>query len=84
MKISDQLMHNLKGLGFEEVKPLLFQLTISPNTLLYRDYRQKTPVGYAYFKERKINPYQFPQAKAIEKIERKLEELAENKLFAFI
>ncbi len=68
MKLSKQLVKNLKDLGFEEVKPNIYCKQISENTVLYRDYR-KDPVSYAYFKKTWIDSNQFKETKAIEKIE---------------
>ena len=83
MKLTNQLIINLKGLGFEEVKPNLYSKQISENTVLYRDYRKYHPVSYAYFKESVIPHKQFKEALAIEKIEASLENDDPGKLSAY-
>jgi len=68
----------LKDMGFEEIKSRLFMKNITENTKLYRDYRTDPPTTYAYFKDQKINPNQFNEAKAIKSIEEKMQELNGN------
>lgn len=69
MKLSEQLIKNLHDLGFEEFKPGLYRKSVSENTFLYRDYRKKIPLTYAYFHKTWVDPNQFREAKVIEKIE---------------
>ena len=70
MKISEQLLRNLSGLGFEEIKPNLFTKKLSENLILYRDYRNEKPITYAYLGKSRVNPIIFKETQAIEKIER--------------
>ena len=83
MKLNDQLVKNLKELGFEEVKPNLYSKQTSENTILFRDYRKSNPCSYAYFKERRVSPYQFKEVKVIEKIEEANRNQDPNKLSAY-
>ncbi len=84
MKLSEQLIKNLHGLGFEEVKPNLYSKQMSENTFLFRDYRNPTPVTYAYFKEKSIHPHRFKEAQTIEKIEKALKDFTPDKLLAYL
>ena len=84
MKLSEQLIKNLHGLGFEEAKPNLYSKQITENTFLFRDYRNKTPCSYAYFKEKRMSPHQFKEAQVIEKIEKALEDFTPDKLLAYL
>lgn len=60
-------------MGFIEIKPKLFAKTVYKDTTLYRDYRNKYPTTYAYFKNRRIDPYQFREANNIDKFDSKKE-----------
>lgn len=84
MKLSEQLIRNLHGLGFEEIKTLLYRKQISENTFIFRDYRERTPITYAYFKEMRINHKEFKEAQVIEKIEIILDTMNPEKLTAFL
>ena len=83
MKLSEQLIKNLHGLGFEEVKSNLYSKQITENTVLFRDYRNPIPCSYAYFKEKRIHPFKFKESEAIIKIEKSLE-FTPDKLFAYL
>ena len=83
MELNTQLIINLRGLGFEEIKPNLYRKQITENTMLYRDYRKRTPSTYAYFKTKRIFPYNFKEVKALIKIEESLSEFPQEKLVAY-
>ena len=84
MKLSEQLIKNLHDLGFQEVKPDLYSKQMSENTFLFRDYRNKSPCSYAYFREKRIQHFRFKEAQVIEKIEKSLEDFTPDKLIAYI
>lgn len=84
MKPSDQLVKNLKNLGFSEIKPNLFSKRITSDTSIYRDYRKRYPDAYAYQGTKKIYPYQFKEIGAIRKIEQAIELHRSDKLHTYI
>ncbi len=60
----------LEELGFFEIKDNFFIKALGDSISLYRDYREKKPVTYAYRHGKVIDHKQFKENKAIEVIER--------------
>ena len=69
-----KLFKYLRDLGFTEIKPNLWRKVLENGVVLYRDYRNKQPTSYAYIRDHSVNIERIKEVKAIEEIERKLEE----------
>ncbi len=83
MKINQQMIINLKNLGFKEVKTDLYVKNISNDTMIFRDYRGSESTTYAYYRTRRIPVDKFREARAIEKIEEAITKQDLNKLTAY-